>query len=240
VSPNLSLADLPARVVVVSPHSDDGVLSLGATMRSLARAGRTVELLTVLALDPESAAATRGWDRRAGFGTEREAALARREEDRRACELLGVSPSWLPFGSVDYERHCDEADVFEAVAGRVEGAQVLLPGAPLTHPDHEWLARTLAGRLPAPVGLYAEQPYTKRAEVAARAPEWLEATMGALAFQPVETSLRDRVAKWRAVRRYTSQLPLLAMRRSLRRGPLSLALEPELVAWPAGRDRTPG
>ena len=37
-----------------------------------------------------------------------------------------------------------------------------------------------------------------------------------------------------------SQLPLLAMRRSLRRGPLALALEPELVAWPAGRDRTPG
>jgi LmbE family N-acetylglucosaminyl deacetylase len=224
---------------VVSPHSDDGVLSLGATMRSLARTGRTVELLTVFALDPESAAPTRGWDRRAGFGTEREAALARREEDRRACELLGVAPSWLPFGSVDYDRHGDEADVFEAVGARVEGAQVLLPGAPLTHPDHEWLARTL-GRLPSPVGLYAEQPYTKRAEVAARAPDWLENALGTLAFQPVETSFGDRVAKWRAVRRYTSQLPLLAMRRSLRRGPLSLALEPELVAWPAGRDRTPG
>jgi LmbE family N-acetylglucosaminyl deacetylase len=240
VSPNPSAADLPARVVVVSPHSDDGVLSLGATMRSLVRSGRTVELLTVFALDPDSDAPTRGWDRRAGFGTEREAALARREEDRRACELLGVSPSWLPFGSVDYERHGDEDEVYEAVAGHVEGAQVVLPGAPLTHPDHEWLVRALAGRLPDPLGLYAEQPYTKRTEVGAAAPEWLETSLGTLAFERVDTSFGDRVAKWRAVRRYASQLPLLAMRRSLRRGPLALAVEPELVAWSAGRDRTPG
>ena len=110
------------RIVVVSPHSDDGVLSLGATMSRLARAAREVELLTVFALDPESDAATRGWDERAGFRTEGEAARARREEDRRACALLGVTPAWLPFGSVDYERHGDEDEVREAVAGLVRDA----------------------------------------------------------------------------------------------------------------------
>jgi LmbE family N-acetylglucosaminyl deacetylase len=241
VSSNLPAGDRGTRVVVVSPHSDDGVLSLGAAMSSLARAGRVVELLTVFALDPESAAPTEGWDHRAGFATERDAALARREEDRRACAALGVMPSWLPFGSVDYERHGEADDVYAAVAGRVEGAEaVLLPGAPLTHPDHAWLARTLAGRLPNPVGLYAEQPYTRRSEGAAQAPEWLETSLDVRAFEPVATSHRDRVAKWRAVREYASQLPLLAMRRSLRRGPLSLALEPELVAWPVWRDRMPG
>jgi LmbE family N-acetylglucosaminyl deacetylase len=230
------------RVVVVSPHSDDGVLSLGATLSSLARAGREVELLTVFALDPDSGAATRGWDERAGFRTEAEAAQARREEDLGACAVLGVTPCWLPFGSVDYERHGEEHDVRGAVARLVEGAgAVLLPGSPLGHPDHEWLVRALAGQLPGAVGLYAEQPYTRRAGGGARIPEWLEERLGPATFEPVAVGVRDRIAKWRAIRRYASQLPLLAMRRSLRRGPLSLALRPELVAWPpAGRDRGPG
>lgn len=229
------------RVVVVSPHSDDAVLSLGATLSCLARAGREVELLTVLALDPGSEVATKGWDARAGFDTEAEAASARREEDVRACAALGVTPRWLPFGSVDYERHGEEQDVVEAVARLVEGAgAVLLPGSPLSHPDHEWLVRALAGRLPSTVGLYAEQPYTRKAGAAARVPGWLEERLGRSAFDVLAVGTRDRVAKWRAIRRYASQLPLLAMQRSLRRGPLSLALEPELVAWPAGRDRGPG
>ena len=64
-------------IVVVSPHSDDGVLSLGASMTRWARSGRGVKLLTVLALDPGSDAPTEGWDRRAGFMTEGEAARAR-------------------------------------------------------------------------------------------------------------------------------------------------------------------
>ena len=240
-SPGVSSNPQPGGIVVVSPHSDDGVLSLGATMSALARRGRAVELLTVFALDPESDAPTRGWDLRAGFATEREAARARRAEDRAACALLGVTPVWLPFGSVDYERHGDEEDVRAAVAGRLTGtALVLLPGAPLSHPDHEWLVRALAGVLDRElVGLYAEQPYTRRAGGVPLSPVWLEVA-GAFAELEHAPTVRDRVAKWRAIRRYASQLPLLAMRRSLRRGPLALALEPELVAWPAGRDRRPG
>ena len=76
------------RIVVVSPHSDDGVLSLGASMSRWARGGAHVELLTVLALDPVSTAPTGGWDRRAGFRTEGEAAQARRGEDTAACAVL--------------------------------------------------------------------------------------------------------------------------------------------------------
>ena len=45
------------------------------------------------------------------------------------------------------------------------------------------------------------------------------------------TQLRDRLAKWRAIRHYRSQLPLLGMRRSLRRGPRRYALAHEWVAW---------
>ena len=206
-------------IVVVSPHSDDGVLSLGASMARWARNGRRVQLLTVLALAPDSMTPTSGWDRRAGFATEGEAARARREEDRAACTRLGVTPRWLPFGSVDFDRHGEDEEVWAAVGQAVEGAdRVLVPGSPLTHPDHAWLHALLTSRIGLDrLGLYAEQPYTARQS---------ETT-----FSPVPLSARDRFAKWRAIRAYRSQLSLLGMRRTLRRGPASLALAEERVAW---------
>jgi LmbE family N-acetylglucosaminyl deacetylase len=207
-------------IVVVSPHSDDGVLSLGAAMARWARTAARVELLTVLALDPGSGASTEGWDRRAGFATEGEAARARREEDRRACALLGVTPRWLPYGSVDFDRHGGDEEIWDAVRESVEDAgTVLVPGFPLTHPDHAWLSSLLVPRLPAErVARYAEQPYTARE--------------GGAPFAPAPGSARDRLVKWRAIRAYRSQLPLLGMTRGLRRGPLRLALADERVAWP--------
>ncbi len=208
------------RIVVVSPHSDDGVLSLGAAMARWARSGARVELLTVLALDPDSGTPTEKWDRRAGFATEGEAARTRREEDRRACAVLGVTPRWLPYGSVDFDRHGDDDEILDAVHARVENAGVVLvPGSPLSHPDHAWLSSLLTRRLQLGlVALYAEQPYTART--------------GASPFPRERANSRDRVAKWRAIRAYRSQLPLLGMRQGLRLGPLRLALADERVAWP--------
>jgi LmbE family N-acetylglucosaminyl deacetylase len=226
------------RIVVVSPHLDDGVLSLGAAMARWARGGARVELLTVFACDPDSSAETGGWDGRAGFRTEGEAAAARREEDAKACAVLGVEPVWLPFGSVDFERHGDESDVRDAVLSAVDGADaVLLPGFPLTHPDHDWLVKALAAAPPSAgrVGLYAEQPYAHRVDDKPHTPGWLEEAMGVLpGFELVPATMGDRAAKWRAIRRYRSQLPLLGMQRSLRRGPHSILWE-ESVAWVAQR-----
>ncbi len=227
--------DLPGeRVVVVSPHSDDAVLSLGAAIASWARRGARVELLTVFALDPGSNAPAGGWDARAGFATEGAAAAGRRAEDVAACAILGASPSWLPFGSVDYERHGDEIAVREAISAAAAGADaLLLPGFPLSHPDHEWLGRALVG---APLGcrrlgLYVEQPYGRRTDEDPTVPAWAEEALGARpVFGEVSASAKDRLAKWRAVREYRTQLPLLGMRRGLRRGPYSLVFG-ERVAW---------
>ena len=47
-------AALAGEVVVISPHLDDGPLSLGAALSWAARAGANVTVLTVLADDPES------------------------------------------------------------------------------------------------------------------------------------------------------------------------------------------
>ena len=220
--------------MVVSPHSDDAVLSLGAAMASWARRGARVELLTVFALDPASNAPAGGWDSRAGFRTEAEAAGGRREEDRAACAILGATASWLPFGSIDYERHGNEAAVRNAITAAADGVEaLLLPGFPLTHPDHEWLGRTLVeSRLGCRrLGLYAEQPYARRTEREPRVPALAAEALGAPpVFDPISAGVRDRLAKWRAIRCYRSQIPLLGMRWSLRRGPHSL-LFGERVAW---------
>ena len=144
---------------------------------------------------------------------------------------------------MDYERHGSEDDVRRAVVDAVDGAAaVFLPGSPLSHPDHEWLVRALGtARLPGTGGscTRSSRTLTGRRAIPAR-PRGSRATFGTPAFERVATGLRDRVAKWRAIRRYASQLPLLAMERSLRRGAHTLALHAELVAWQRGRDRAPG
>ena len=209
------------RVVVVSPHFDDGVLSLGAAMHTWARTGARVELLTVLACDPASDAPAGGWDARGGFATEGESARERRLEDLAACAVLGVAPVWLPYGSVDYDRHGDDAEVADAVLAAVEGPDlVLLPGSPVSHPDHRWLVDTLHGhdafaRLRR--GFYAEQPYATRS--GERPP----------GFLALPRDAKGQLAKWRAIRSYRSQLPLLALG-ELRRGAHVVAWQPELVS----------
>ncbi|MDQ3122753.1 MAG: PIG-L family deacetylase [Actinomycetota bacterium] len=227
--------DFPGeRVVVVSPHSDDAVFSLGAAIASWVRQGASVELLTVFALDLVSDAPAGGWDARAGFATEGEAAVGRRAEDAAACAILGATPTWCSLGSVDYERHGDEAAVRNAISAAADGVDaLLLPGFPLSHPDHEWLGRALVGTRMGcrRLGLYVEEPYGRRANGEARVPSWAEETLGARpVFRAASASPRDRMAKWRAVREYRTQLPLLGMARSLRRGPHSL-LFGERVAW---------
>lgn len=202
------------RVVVVSPHLDDGVLSLAGAIASWARRGVDVLVLTVFGCDPDSGAPAGGWDRRAGFVSEGEAARARRGEDRAACDLLGAAVDWLPFGSSDYERHGDEIAVHAAVATRVASADtVLLPGAPLLHTDHLWLTQLLLERSLRceRIGLYAEQPYRLRSGGALVPPEWLVMAGVTSQFEGISIGWRDRFAKLRAIRCYRSQMRLLGL-----------------------------
>ena len=112
-----------ARIVVVSPHSDDGVLSLGASMARWARAGTAVGAADrararsrLVRGDGRVGSTRRVRDR--GRGRSRPA----RGGSRVRARILGVTPSWLPFGSVDFERHGDDADVWAAVRSAVRRA----------------------------------------------------------------------------------------------------------------------
>ena len=150
------------RVVVVSPHLDDAVMSLGATMVQWVQGGARVEVLTVFAYVPGSDARAGPWDTRCGYRTEGQAANARREEDRQACLIIGAEPRWLTYGAEPYERRATPEQIWSAVVAATNGADcVLLPGYPLSQPDHTELSELLLRKgLECPrVGLYAEQPY---------------------------------------------------------------------------------
>ena len=199
------------RVVVISPHLDDAAFSLGATIRRLSRAGTPVDVVTVLAGDPASAATAGPWDLRAGFTTAGEAARARREEDRRACAVLGARPIRLPYADEQYDPTVDPEEAWENLAPLVAGAdRILVPGFPLSNPDHRWTAELVLRRvrLDLSVGVYAEQPYASWARPGAPPREPVPG-VEADPWRPMPCSLADRVAKLRACRCYRSQLRVI-------------------------------
>jgi LmbE family N-acetylglucosaminyl deacetylase len=234
------IAQLRGRIVVVSPHLDDAVLSVGATIAGGVRDGASIEVLTAIACDPDSRAPAGPWDVGSGFATEGESARVRREEDRAACRILGATPRWLPFADEQYDRHGGDQEVWSAVAAATAGADtVMLPGSPLINPDHAWLSELLlrrgldCGR----IVLYAEQPYVFQERKAGPPPvtaRALESVLGAApSWLHFTGSGRDRRLKLRAANAYRSQLRQLGLgffglRRMLHH---ELELGGEALAW---------
>lgn len=211
------------RVCVVSPHLDDAVLSLGASIAAAARAGVEVDVLTVLAGDPQSATAGDESTRRAGFATAGAAAAARRVEDDRACRRVGARPVWWPLSDDTNDAPPDP----EQIRARLEAAlpaydAVLAPGFPLQHAHHRLVARLVVEAMPpgAVLGLYVEQPYASwRLLARRRTPdrpseaEMLEG-IGLSVSPPVRWTRRARspadwLAKLGGVNAYESQLRVL-------------------------------
>jgi LmbE family N-acetylglucosaminyl deacetylase len=205
---------LAGRIVVVSPHMDDAVFSLGATIARVTKSGHRVEALTVFGGDPASTVPANGWDRRGGFETQGEAAAARRSEDRDACGIVGAHPSVLTFSGGGYGRPTDEELVWRAVADAVAAADiVLIPGFPLTNDDHAWLHRLLVERrLPCErLGLYVEQPYRYMARTRRPKSEAASRSLGAIEWTTTAARVADLRTKRKAILAYRSQLPLLGL-----------------------------
>jgi LmbE family N-acetylglucosaminyl deacetylase len=226
---------LTGDVVVVSPHLDDAVFSLGAAISHATRRGTTVKVLTVLAGDPESEQAAGPWDRRVGHRTAGESARVRRQEDLRACAILGACPLWLPYSDDQYERGADDASIRAEVVDAVGDATVLLPGAPLTHEDHAWLARLLEDAFdPERLGYYVEQPYGLWTSYPDRNPGGDTQTLPGHGWRRAAAGPRDRARKVRACRAYASQVPFLGSRMIFYVCGREARLGGELIAWRHG------
>ena len=157
-----SMSAYGRHIAVLSPHLDDAALSLGGAIATATTAGAEVTIVTVFANDPDSSGPAGVWDSACGFHSAAAAARVRREEDRRACALLGATPIWLPLNDVEYPQEKNDDEVWDRVADATSGMDVMfIPGFPLVAPDHARLAHLLIDR-PIPncrLALYVEQPY---------------------------------------------------------------------------------
>jgi LmbE family N-acetylglucosaminyl deacetylase len=213
---------LEGRIVALSTHLDDVVLSLGAGLAAAARHGADIRVVTVLSGDPGQVAEADASNRFAGFATAGEAAAARQAEDAAACARIGATPHWLGFSDDANDPRPGDEEVASAVRRALSGADaVLLGGWPLSHPDHAWLTR-LALCLVDPgasIGLFVEQPYaawraaSRESGFDARnlvgRPDRSPPLPADGAWRRLRARPTDRCTKLQAIREYRSQLPVL-------------------------------
>ena len=127
-----------ARLVVVSPHPDDAVLSCGQVLA--AHPGSTVVTVFTGAPVAYSDPPTR-WSRLSGFGPGDDVMAARREEDRRAMAVLDAAPVWLGFvehqldESVPPATATEIADALDTALRDLAPTLVLVPFG-LANPEH--------------------------------------------------------------------------------------------------------
>jgi len=158
--------------IILSPHLDDAVLSLGGF---IATAPERAIVVTIFAGTPDADAAG-SWDRWSRFKTTAEAMRARTAENEAALSLLGVPPERivnLAFPDRQYRQddaapaglQAAIAETVRDLAAHQSGPATVFSPASGWHPDHRavtdavialWKSRALGG---AEVLLYQDQPY---------------------------------------------------------------------------------
>lgn len=125
--------------IVVSPHLDDAVLSVGQVM-----AGRpNMTVCTVFSGIPRVSGQLTTYDRDSGFRSAEEAVQVRREEDRAAVARLKGRSYGFDFADSQYGEPVNEAAIVDAIAAAVEQIKPTLILGPLglAHPDHHTTRR---------------------------------------------------------------------------------------------------
>ncbi len=222
------------RILIISPHLDDAVLSYGGQLAQLADAGHQVSVYTVFAgtpTEPYSPAAAK-WHEL--WGLSGDPVAPRRREDRLALSLLGVTPLHGPFHDAIYRKddndewligenstpteyqEDDERRLVANISLTLEKRLVreLKPDWVATcsamgnHVDHR-RARdatiAMARRTGLPLLLWEDFPYVTVTDAIPELPE------GTTVAHPVAEPVSDAAwaVKTKAVQCYISQLPML-------------------------------
>ncbi len=134
--------ELSGRVVVVSSHFDDAVLSCGGLIGALDEC----TVLTVFGGSPASWNVFRDWDNRAsGFPVGTDVIAARCHEDKNALATLGATGATLDYLDSQYRDYAvryDHRKLGRAIADAIQriGAEVAVVPLGLGHRDHEDVA----------------------------------------------------------------------------------------------------
>ncbi|ALM86280.1 PIG-L deacetylase family protein [Bordetella sp. N] len=200
------------RLLVISPHLDDGALGCGLLLTAAASA----RVVTVFTGMPASGQAVTPWDRDCGFDDSQAAMRARLDEDERAMTLLGADARHLGFLDSQYGALPSRERLAKALAHSIDAYApdaVALPLG-LHHCDHERVreaALLVMAHRPRTVWLgYEDEPYRYRTGV-------LQRVLGRLARRrihatPIECAASgDADRKRLAVAAYASQLRTIGM-----------------------------
>jgi len=193
------------RLIFLSPHPDDAVLSCGGWIYQLAQDGERPIVITIFggdrSADAPLSAFARSLQERWQLGDD--APAQRRDEDRAACDRLGCYLIHLPFADAVYRvdaqgqsLYASEAAIFSsvrdadiidrvawAVAARlrqVANARLVIPLTAGQHVDHV-ITREAAERVNAELIYYEDYPYAEQPERMTHiwsGAEWANETIG--------------------------------------------------------------
>lgn len=199
------------RALVVSPHFDDAVLSLGQWLT----AHRGSVVATVCSAIPRTDnPLLTSYDANCGFTNAVEAVTARRVEDQHALSVIragGIGLGFVDGAYLSRDGHfvLDVAQAIRRTFERFGPFDLVLGPLGLSHPDHiatgAAVRRFAQANAVVGVGLYEELPYrVLQPEVVPEALRIAEEALGPLRLAgPVHASLRRKRA---AIRAYESQL----------------------------------
>lgn len=126
------------KILLLSPHFDDAVLSAGQLL-----AGRPdADVVTIFAGEPQEDTST-PYDLKCGFKSSKDAVSARRQEDKNALALLGANPIHWDFPDEQYGEKVEDKDIRFAIRDQLakENYEFVLAPLGLGHPDHITIAR---------------------------------------------------------------------------------------------------
>jgi LmbE family N-acetylglucosaminyl deacetylase len=203
------------RLLVISPHLDDSVLSCGALM--LAHPGATVA--TLFGASPEAYTdPLNEHDTDCGFRPGDDTMAVRRAEDVRALAAVGATPRWLPLCQNSHVERADPiavppgaVDALVDTIARVRPTCVVAPLG-LSHVDHQAChSSALEARdraEPVPWLWYSDLPYVFIPRVLAARFRALH-ELGCTASPACPSVSHDFAAKWHAFRQYATQVAVL-------------------------------
>jgi LmbE family N-acetylglucosaminyl deacetylase len=203
------------RLLVISPHLDDAVVSCGALM--LAHPGATVA--TLFAATPATYTdPLNEHDTDCGFAPGDDTMALRRDEDVRALAAVGAVPRWLALCQNSHVERADPiaepAGAVDALASTIDELRPTCVVAPLglSHPDHQAChvsALAARDRVDAMPWLwYSDLPYAFIPRVLAARFRALH-KIGITATPACPLVSHDFAAKWRAFGEYATQVPVL-------------------------------
>ncbi|OGO16177.1 MAG: hypothetical protein A2Z14_13890 [Chloroflexi bacterium RBG_16_48_8] len=208
----------------ISPHLDDAIFSCGGVIYQQTSCGEEVVVVTVCGgAPPEVHPSHYARQLHERWGTEESAVDVRKEEDRRACALLGAQVVHLPIPDAIYrtskkgepyypseeaifgEIHPAEVDLIDQIAQMLErelahSSRIYGPVGYGGHIDHR-VTRKAADQLGKDLWLYRDFPYAIRG---GQIPAELTWPQG----EELQISLnRDEISLWaEAVKEYHSQI----------------------------------